>query len=72
MHTVDQFFAHLAARVGDDRTRAVDALVIGVALGMSNQMILRYVAELTERGWIEPLAQSPYGTLQVRVLHTSP
>jgi hypothetical protein len=69
MHTVEQFFAHLATRIGDDLTRVVDALEVGVVLDIPTKLLLCYVAELTERGWIEPLARSPYGTLHVHVTH---
>jgi hypothetical protein len=67
VHSAEEFFTHLATRVSDEIAHVVDALAVGMALGIPNRAILRLIAELTNRGWIEPLPRSPFGTLLVRL-----
>jgi len=67
MHNAHQFFTHLAEAVGDEIDLAVDALTIGVALGIPNALIVAFVAELAVLVWIEELPRPPYARLPVRL-----
>jgi hypothetical protein len=65
MYSAHRLFVMIAESVGDEIDRAVDALEIGMALGIPNALIVAFVAELSALGWIEPVPRPPYAYLPV-------